>query len=138
VLDKIDRHLRKNGGRMTAVRREIVHKMAELGAPKTAYQILEAANRKRKAKLSAISIYRTLGFLIEAGVVLKLESKNAFELCLNAEREHSHLVMVCDRCGHVQEIEDPALCKTLENAAKKHGHRLKHHAIELHGACSSC
>lgn len=130
--------MRKTGGRMTDVRREIVLKMAELGEPKTAYQILDAANKKRKAKLSAISLYRTLEFLMEAGVVLKLESKNAFELCLNVEPEHSHLMMVCDKCGHVREIHDHALEDTLTKAAKKHGHTLKHHVIELHGTCRDC
>jgi len=138
VLEKVESHLRKTGGRMTDVRREIVLRMTELGEPKTAYQILDAANGKRKAKLSAISLYRTLEFLIEAGVVLKLESKNAFELCLNAEPEHSHLMMVCDMCGHVREIHDHALEDTLTKAAKKHGHTLKHHVIELHGTCRDC
>jgi len=123
---------------MTSVRREIAAQLVELKEPKTAYQILGAVNKKRKTKLSAISIYRTLDFLIEAGVVLKLESKNAFELCLGGKSEHSHLMMVCDKCGNVQEIEDDALSKTLVKTAKKHGHKLKHNVLELHGVCRSC
>lgn len=123
---------------MTDVRREVVLEMAKLGEPKTAYQILDAANKKRKTKLSAISLYRTLEFLMEAGVVLKLESSNAFELCLNAAPEHSHLMMVCDKCGHVREIHDSALEETLAKTAKKNGHMLTHHAIELHGTCRDC
>ncbi len=138
ILDKVESHLHQQGGRMTSVRREIVVKMAELDKPKTAYQILEAINKKRKTKLSAISLYRILEFLMEAGVVLKLESKNAFELCLNDEPEHSHLVMVCDKCGHVLEVDDHTLSKNLTKTAQKHGHTLKHHVIELHGVCQDC
>ena len=137
ILKTVEHFLARQGGRMTSVRREIVTKMAGLGQPKTAYQILDAVNKKRKTKLSAISIYRTLEFLIAAGVVLKLESKNAFELCLNHKTGHSHLMMICDACGDVREIEAPALSKTLTNTAKKYGHRLKHHVIELHGVCCS-
>ena len=48
-----------------------------------------------------------------------------------------HLIMICDKCGHVEEIEDPALSRTLATVAKKHGHTLKHHVIELHGICCS-
>jgi Fur family zinc uptake transcriptional regulator len=92
VLEKIENFLARQGGRMTSVRREIAAQLVELKEPKTAYQILGAVNKKRKTKLSAISIYRTLDFLIEAGVVLKLESKNAFELCLGGKSEHSHLI----------------------------------------------
>ncbi len=138
ILEKVEHHLRQKNGRMTEVRREIVLKMAELGKPRTAYQILEAVNKKRKTQLSAISLYRTLEFLMEAGVVLKLESRNAFKLCLNAEPEHSHLMMVCDKCGDVREIHDHALAEALCKTAKKHGHTLKHHVIELHGLCRDC
>ena len=123
---------------MTSVRREIAAQMALFKEPRTAYQILDAVNKKRKTKLSAISVYRTLDFLIAAGVVLKLESKNAFELCLNDKTEHSHLMMVCDKCGNVQEVEDSAFSKTLAKTAKKHGHKLRHNVIELHGVCGSC
>jgi Fur family transcriptional regulator, zinc uptake regulator len=138
IISKIERYLHRHGGRMTSVRREIIAMMAGFGGPKTAYKILDAANKKRKVKLSAISVYRTLEFLMEAGVVLKLESKNAFELCLNTKSEHSHLMTVCDTCGRVQEIEDRALSKTLAKTAKKHGHQLKHNVIELHGVCLRC
>ncbi|MDD3371438.1 MAG: Fur family transcriptional regulator [Alphaproteobacteria bacterium] len=138
VLKKIERHLRRKGGRMTNVRRDIVAEMAVQDGPQTAYGILAAVNKRRKAKLSAISVYRTLEFLIDAGVVLKIESKNAYELCLNEKADHSHLLIVCDKCGRVEEIEDSAVSKSLEKAAKKHGHALKHHAIELHGVCADC
>ncbi|MER2520339.1 MAG: transcriptional repressor [Bdellovibrionales bacterium] len=138
ALKKIDDHLRRTGGRMTDVRREIVLKMAELGSPHTAYQILEAANKNRKRKLSPISLYRTLDFLIEAGVALKLESKNVFELCHKDELSHSHLVMVCDHCGLMREIEDHELAKAIAQKARKYRHILKHHAIEIHGLCKTC
>lgn len=138
IFNKVDDYLRRNGGRMTEVRREVILKMAELGEPRTAYQILESANRARKSKLSPISLYRTLDFLIEAGVVLKLESKNAFELCLKAEPAHAHLIMICDTCGLVRELEDDELAHALATAARKHGHTLQHHAIELHGTCKGC
>jgi Fur family zinc uptake transcriptional regulator len=138
ILEKIEHYVSKQGGRMTRVRSEIATAMAKFGEPKTAYQILDAVNRKRKVKLSAISVYRTLEFLMDAGVVLKLESKNAYELCLNEKSGHGHLMTVCDKCGHVQEIDDPALSETLSKTAKKHGHTLKHHVIELHGVCHGC
>lgn len=138
ILEKIESHLHNQGGRMTGVRREVVMKMAELGKPKTAYQILDAVNKKRKTPLSAISLYRILEFLMEASVALKIESKNAFKLCMNDAPEHSHLMMVCDKCGHVREIDDYALSKNLAKTAQKHGHTLRHHIIELHGVCQDC
>jgi len=138
VIKKTESYIAKQGGRMTNVRREIIATMAALKEPKTAYQILDAVNKHRKTKLSAISVYRTLDFLIDAGVVLKLESKNAFELCVCKNSGHSHLMMVCDKCGNVQEVEDKALSKSLAKTAQKHGHKLRHNVIELHGVCRGC
>ena len=123
---------------MTDVRREVVLVMAGLGEARTAYQILDSVNQTRIPKLSAISLYRVLEFLMEVGVVLKLESKNAFELCHNAGGDHSHLMMICDKCGHVEEVDDHDLAQSLSQAAQKHGHRLKHNVIELHGLCRDC
>lgn len=123
---------------MTPVRREVVSVLARQKTPKTAYQLLALLNKKRKNKLSAISLYRTLEFLIEAGVALKLESKNAFELCLNDRPEHGHLLMVCDKCGDVREIESLPLSHALASAARECGHALKHPVIELHGICQHC
>lgn len=138
ALEQIEKHLAKNACRMTPVRREIIAHMVELGEPRTAYQILAAVNKKRKVKLSPISLYRTLGFLMRAGVALKLESKNAFRLCLHPKSGHSHIMVVCDTCGAVQEIYDQALTKAIVRAAKKHGHVMKHSLIELHGTCRDC
>jgi Fur family transcriptional regulator, zinc uptake regulator len=138
VLIRVESYIAQQGGRMTSVRRDIAATMIGLKKSKTAYQILAAVNEGRKTKLSAISVYRTLGFLIDAGVVLKIESKNTFELCLNKKSEHSHLMMVCDKCGNVQEVEDKAFSKSLAKTAQKHGHKLRHNVIELHGVCEGC
>lgn len=138
VMEKIEQHLLATRGRMTPVRREVAAAMTALREPKTAYQLLAILNKKRRQKLSAISLYRTLEFLMDAGVALKLESRNAYEICLNDAPEHSHLLMICDTCGAVREMENSALTHALAKSARDYGHILKHHAIELHGACKRC
>ncbi|MDD3030046.1 MAG: Fur family transcriptional regulator [Alphaproteobacteria bacterium] len=135
---KIERHLKACGGRMTSVRRDVLNKMMTIKKPQTAYQLLSAVNKKRKSPLSAISLYRALNFLIEAGVVLKIESQNTFWLCGSAAPHHNHVVTVCNTCGRVEEIDAHALTALLKQTAKKHGHTLKHPVIELHGTCKNC
>lgn len=138
ALSRVEKQVISKGRRMTSVRREVVLKMAELGKPHTAYRLLAALNRRRKAKLSPISLYRTLDFLIETGVAYKIESANAFGLCSNRKCDHSHIMVVCDKCGTIREIHDPSLSAALKKASKKHGHTLDHPLIELHGTCRDC
>lgn len=123
---------------MTEVRREVVAVLSHLDGPYSAYQILSEVNKKRDKKLSAMSLYRTLDFLIDLGVVIKLESQNAYRLCGLHGADHSHLLIICDHCGSMKEVADAAASKTLRQLVNRHGHTLKHHVVELHGLCASC
>lgn len=137
-LEMITALCAKRGERMTKVRRDVILALAHLDKAYPAYQILSGINKKRTPLLSAMSLYRTLDFLIELGVAVKFDSQNAYKLCADHPHAHSHLMIICDNCGSTEEIDDPATTTKLENLAKKHSHILKHHVIELHGTCSSC
>ncbi len=126
------------GERMTGLRRDVLEVLAGLKTPMGAYQILDLLNNDRQTKLSAMSLYRTLDFLIDIGVVIKLESLNAYRLCADHPHSHSHLMIVCDGCGSVKEIDDEAETRRLQSLARRNGHVLNHHVIELHGTCAQC
>lgn len=138
LIDAVQKMANTRGERMTDVRRDVLVTLSHLKKPQGAYQILAELNKKRIPKLSPMSLYRTLDFLIELGVVIKLESQNAYQLCGEQERDHSHLLMICDSCGDMHEVSDNVVSKKLQNLAHKHGHTLKHHVIELHGSCAEC
>jgi Fur family zinc uptake transcriptional regulator len=138
LIGKVQKLSKKRGERMTDVRRDVLGALSKMKKPKGAYQILAELNQKRVRKLSAMSLYRTLDFLIDLGVVIKLDSQNAYQLCGEHDGDHSHLLMICDACGDMHEINDSAMSRQLQTLARKHGHTLKHHVIELHGACKSC
>jgi Fur family zinc uptake transcriptional regulator len=138
LIDEVQKRSKARGERMTDVRRDVLIALSRLKKPHSAYQILAELNKKRAPKLSAMSLYRTLDFLIELGVVIKLESQNAYQLCSDQTHDHSHLMMICDVCGGVRDVDDASVSKKLQNLARQHGHVLKHHVIELHGSCAKC
>jgi Fur family transcriptional regulator, zinc uptake regulator len=138
LLARVEKMSKARGERMTEVRRDVLAVLIRLKKPYGAYQILAELNKKRIPKLSAMSLYRTLDFLIELGVAVKLESQNAYQLCGGFGHDHSHLLMICDSCGTMQEVTDVAASKKLQVLARQHGHTLKHHVVELHGACAKC
>lgn len=138
LIDNVARMSRARGERMTDVRRDVLGVLEQLKQPLGAYQILEKLNKGRARKLSAMSLYRTLDFLIDLGVVIKLDSRNAYQLCGVHAHDHSHLLMVCDRCGDMHEVHDEKLSRSLRKLAEANGHHLGHHAVELHGTCDSC
>jgi len=85
------------------------------------------------------SLFRRLGEIADAGERSRLfHDYVCVKFGLNEKSEHGHLMTICDKCGFVREIDDPTLSKTLSKTAKKHGHILRHHVIELHGVCWDC
>ncbi|QQR69760.1 MAG: transcriptional repressor [Alphaproteobacteria bacterium] len=128
----------QRGERLTSLRREVLTILEKLDQPRTAYQILGFINKKRSPKLAAMSLYRVLDFLITLDVVLKSDSDNTYRLCLDHGHAHGHLVMICDSCGHRQEITDRFAAKKLHELADRYEHHLQHHVIEMHGQCAKC
>lgn len=138
LIASVQEMSKARGDRMTSVRHDVINVMSKLKEPQSAYKILAELNKKRAPKLSAMSLYRTLDYLIELGVVIKYDSQNVYKLCIGHDHDHSHLLMICNHCGSTKEVEDCSAEQKLQNIAKKYGHTLKHNVVELHGLCAKC
>jgi Fur family zinc uptake transcriptional regulator len=46
--------------------------------------------------------------------------------------------LICDKCGAVAEIEDPAIARALAKAAEKQGFHPNKAIVELDGTCAAC
>lgn len=107
----------------------------------SAYEILD---RLRSQGLKAPpQIYRALDKLIEARLVHKLESLNAFVSCRHDDCHDSALTafMICDNCGDVKEFgADTAdsVAGVLARQTGKQGFVPSQTAIEIKGTCARC
>jgi Fur family transcriptional regulator, zinc uptake regulator len=128
----------KHGAQFTELRRSVLNLILEADGPLTAYQLLDRLKETRKSAVPP-TIYRALDFLIEQGLIHKIERLNAFISC--TERDHDHHAvqfLICGRCGTVAEIEDHAISKALERAAERQGFHPKNAVVELDGTCADC
>ncbi len=121
---------------------------AAAGRSLTAYEVL--------ARLEAVgvrgpqTVYRALDALRQAGLVHRIESINAFTVCVHdhadrhrgPDHDHDHghrpAFAVCRGCGAIQELEDAALAAVLGVVADRTGYRVEDRVIELVGACPTC
>ena len=126
------------GGQLTELRRLVLGLILEAESPATAYQLLDRLKETRKGAAPP-TIYRALDFLIEQGLIHKVERLNAFIPC-NEAAPHDHPVqfLICRRCGSVAEIEDRAVSKALEHAAQRQGFHSSKAVVELDGTCAAC
>ena len=104
--------------------------------PVSAYDIISAL--RGRADLAPPTVYRALDRLIEASLVHKLESLNAFVACSQAAHHDDAAFAICDSCGSVTEFHTPAIDKTLRTWSCSNAFELNATMVELHGTCATC
>ena len=84
------------------------------------------------------TVYRAPEFLMAQGLVHRVDSLNAFVGCSLPSEPHRAQFMICDDCGEVSEMDQPAIRRAVSRGAADAGFTVKRHTIELHGLCPAC
>jgi Fur family zinc uptake transcriptional regulator len=126
------------GARLTDLRRQVLGLILDRDGPTGAYDLLDQLRSTRHGAAPP-TVYRALEFLLEHGLVHKLERLSAFVGCV-AEEDHDHAAqfLICRSCGRVAELEDHELAHALEDAAKRLGFTVGRATIEAEGQCADC
>src|ERR1044072_5858527 len=92
--------------RFTKLRQDVFQEIAATYASIGAYDIL-ARLAEKGTRLAPISVYRAIDALLEAGVIHRLESKNAFFACRRMDHRTGRrpLFLSCEKCGAVGEVD---------------------------------
>jgi Fur family transcriptional regulator, zinc uptake regulator len=146
------------GVRLTALRERVLREIASSHTAVGAYDIIDRLAREGR-RLAPISVYRIIDVLAEAGLVHRLESRNAYFACLynhNAGGSDSPspglpetetaakpggdllLVLLCDRCGRVAEAPADAAQRAIREQAHALAFTITGSVLELQGLCPDC
>lgn len=128
---------RARGKRFTPQRRTLLDKLLQAGRPVTAYELLDLV-RPDDAAITSASIYRSLDFLVEVGLVHRLDSTRSFVACDHPDHPHAGHFLICRACGTVVEAEDKRIAEATEDLGERHNFTLDHRTVELTGVCGAC
>jgi Fur family zinc uptake transcriptional regulator len=128
---------RERGLRFTALRQRVLTLVWNSHKPVGAYDILEMLSEEGK-RAAPPTVYRALDFLIEAGLVHRLASLNAFIGCPDPARSHAGQFLICNRCRGVAELDDAELEELVGGKAAQQGFKALHQVLEIEGVCSAC
>lgn len=132
--------------RLTALRRQVLGFILDAPQPTGAYDLLDRLRATREGAAPP-TVYRALDFLLENGLIHKLERLSAFVGCIahdglphDSHDDHAHAAqfLICRNCGKVAEIEDHELAHALEDAARRLGFTVGKATIEAEGQCATC
>lgn len=127
----------RQGLRLTDLRRQVLELVWEGHAPVKAYDLLDRLS-KLQGKVAPPTVYRALDFLMEAGLVHRVASENAFVGCSDPNRPHRAELLLCQRCGSVVEVRNSPVWDAIATDAAQVGFTPKEESIEVRGVCAEC
>ena len=138
LRDEVESACARQGLHLTPLRRRILTILAESSAPLGAYAIIERLSRLESKPVAPPTVYRTLDFFLDHGFVYKIESRNAYAPCEHLGHAHHGVLLLCDKCGRSDEIEDLGLDHLLQETAARAGFAPHRQMVELLGLCRDC
>src|SRR6201987_4710605 len=107
--------------KFTPIRRQVLQALLSSHRPLGAYEVIDEL-AKSMPRPAPITVYRALDFLLENGLVHRIESRNAFVACINNHESGSMVVfLICEQCGAVGEAPSVTVADTLVAAARSAG-----------------
>src|ERR1700743_2766530 len=138
AMQHAERVCAKRSQKFTPIRRHVLEALLSSHRPLGAYEVIEAL-AKGMPRPAPITVYRALDFLMENGLVHRIESRNAFLACAHDHDETAMVAfLICERCGSVGEIPAAPVAQSLNAAARSTGFAPKLSVVEITGVCAHC
>lgn len=137
ALQAAEQVCRKRGLRFTQIRRRVLELVWNSHRPIGAYDILDSLKSDGR-KAAPPTVYRALDFLIEAELVHRLDSLNAYVGCPDPGTSHVGQFLICRECRTVAELDDAGIDSVVRNKAADLGFTAIRQTLEIHGLCRDC
>ncbi|MFP4252434.1 MAG: transcriptional repressor [Guyparkeria sp.] len=137
ALARAEQICARSGARLTPIRRDVLREVWSNHEATKAYDLIERLS-KHGGQVKPPTVYRALDFLLEQGLIHRIESLNAFIGCDHPQEPHQAILMICERCGDIHEEGSTTVHAALEELAKETGFARRSAVIELRGLCRAC
>jgi Fe2+ or Zn2+ uptake regulation protein len=132
-ISTVEQMARERGLKMTPQRRAIIEYLQNAREHPTTEEVFMAVNRNFPMT-SRATVYNTVNWLREAGMLQEIYEAGAVRLDPNFDRHHH---FICNKCGRVEDIgfeliSDLGICSLPESQT------IESFEIVLRGVCKSC
>jgi Fur family zinc uptake transcriptional regulator len=123
--------------RFTPLRRRVLELVWSSHKPVGAYALLDEL-RNEDLGSAPPTVYRALDFLIENGLIHRIERMNAFVGCSHPGEAHRGFFLICSDCGNAEELQSDGLADTISASASRRGFMAREMTLEVTGVCGDC
>lgn len=142
IIEHAEAHCAKHGTRLTRKRKFVLHSLLSAKKALSAYELVDICEEKFNEKLSAVSAYRMLDFLVEENLAHRLELANKYVACEHIHCNHAHgtaQFLICKKCNKVKEVSlHPNMIKNIQANAQHSGFKLLNPQLEINCLCEDC
>jgi len=136
ALERAEALCRAKQLRLTPVRRRVLKLLWRSHQPVGAYQLLEELQRHGRA--TPPTVYRALDFLLQAGLVHRIATLNAFIGCPRPEHPHHGPFLICRSCQLLVELTTDRVSRVIDECTSAAGFSVSEQTIEILGRCPRC
>lgn len=136
-LQSAAEHCLKNGANLTDLRRQVLDLVLAHDGVVKAYQILSDLQQAR-GSAAPPTVYRALEFLVEQGILHRVEALNGYVVCRHLDCAHPSVILTCRDCGKVDEMAADESFMTLRQLCAGHGFEMDEQQLLLNGRCVQC
>lgn len=127
----------QRGVLLTTIRQQVLALIWDSHKSVKAYELLDRL-KSLQATAKPITVYRALDFLMEQGLIHRVESLNAFIGCRCPAYEHEQLLLICNQCYEVEERSATDVMQAVSQEIISANFTAHSKAIEIHGICQKC
>lgn len=99
---------------------------------------MEMLAKASTRRVAPPTVYRTLDFLLEQGLIHRINALNAFVGCPSPKHQHQNHFLICRQCGVAVEMDNPLLVEEIQRSAQAAGFSVQTQSLEVMGLCPSC
>ncbi len=137
ALERAESLCRARGCRLTEQRRRVLALIWQSHRPVGAYALLDGL-RESGHNAAPPTVYRALEFLLEQGLIHRVESLNAYVGCPQPEEHHHAQFLVCRACETALELDARAIDEAVADCAAHCGFKVERQTVEVRGLCPRC
>lgn len=137
ALSEAERLCAQRGARLTELRKRVLALVWTSHSPVGAYDVLARLSQEH-GRAAPPTVYRALEFLLEHGLVHRIESLNAFVGCPHPGATHSGQFLICRDCGAAAEMDVRTIDKAISAQAAAYGFAVEGKTVEVRGLCPAC